>query len=86
MPGEGLHKLVMIIAVGEARLMPPELVSGVHLGDGQGHRGTITNAVKSDFHGTHRDVLEATHHQITLGIRSPSGIIRRKLEGLQLLH
>ena len=33
-PGEGLHQLMMIITAGEARLMPPELVSGVHLGNG----------------------------------------------------
>ena len=34
MSSEGHHQLMMIIAVGEARLMPPELVSRVHLGDG----------------------------------------------------
>ena len=82
MTNEGLHQLVMIIAAGETRLMTPELVSRVHLGNGQGNRSTIPNAMKSDLPNAHRDVLEATHHQIAPDIQGPGIIVHHQLEGL----
>jgi len=57
-----LHQLMVIVTTYEARLKPPELISGVHLGDGQGDRSRMVDAMESDLPSVHRDVLEVTHH------------------------
>ena len=59
---------------------------GAHLGDGQSNRGPMADAVKSNLPGAHKDVLEVTRQQVAPGIQSPSGVVHRQLEGLQLLH
>ena len=86
MPSEVLHQLMMIVAAGIARLMPPELMSGVHLGNGQGNRSPMMDAMKSDLPSAHRDVQEVIRQQISLGVQSSGGIVRHQLEGLQFLH
>ena len=77
---------MMVIDVCKVRLQPSKLVPKAYLGNGQGDHSPMMDAVKSDLPGTHRDVLEATHHQIAPGVQSLGGIIRRQLEGFQYLR
>jgi len=73
---------MVVITIGEARLKPSEFMNRVHLGNHQGNSCPMTNAMEGNLPGVHRDILEATHHQITLGVQSPGGIIRCQLKGL----
>ena len=77
---------MVVVAAREARLSPSELVLGVHLGDGQSNRGPVVDPMKGNLPGAHRDVLEAIRQQVAPGVQSPSGIVRRQLEGLQFHH
>ena len=52
-PGEVLHQLMMVVAAGEAWLEPPELVSRVHLGNGQGDRGPLMSTMNCNLPGAH---------------------------------
>ena len=47
---------------------------------------TTLTAVEGDLPSVHGNVLEATYHQIALGIQGPSGIVCRQLEGFQFLR
>ena len=86
MTGEILHQFMMVIPTGEARLEPSEFIPRVHLGSLQGKRSPVADAVEGDLLGAHGNVLEATHHQITLGVQGPSSIVHCQLEGLQFSH
>jgi len=67
-PSKCFHQLMMIITASEARLVPPELVSRVHLGDGQGDCGTMMNAMKSNLLGASRNVLEPIHQLVASSV------------------
>lgn len=77
---------MVVVDACEARLQPSKLVPGADLGDGQSNRGPMADIVKSNLLSMHRDILEAIHRQVTLGVQSPGGVVRCQLEGLQLLH
>ena len=76
----------MVIAACEAGLMPSEVMPIVHLSYYQGNRRAVPDTMEGDLLGAYKDVLKAAHHQVPPGIQIPSDIIRRKLEGLQLLR
>ena len=63
--GEVLHQIMMIVAAGKARLMPPELTPRVHLSNSQSNRSPMTDVVKRDLPDAHRDVLKTIHPQIS---------------------
>jgi hypothetical protein len=67
---EVLHQLVMVVAAGKAGLMPLELMSNVHLGNGQSNCRPMTNAMESDLLDAHKDVLEVIRQQIASVFRA----------------
>ena len=68
MSGESLDQLMVVTTIGKARLKPPKFMTRVHLGNRQGNSYPEMNAIESNLPSTHGDILEATHHQIALGI------------------
>lgn len=84
MPGKVPHQFMLVITTHKAGLKPPELVPRVHLGHHQGNGGSTADAVEGNLLSAHRNVLETICQQVTSGIQSPSGIICRQLEGLQM--
>ena len=86
MTGEILHPFMMVIPIGKVRLEPLEVMPIVHLGSHQNNCGPMVDAMEGDLPSVHGNVLEATHHQIALGVQGPSGIVRRQLEGFQFLR
>jgi hypothetical protein len=86
MSGEILHLSMVVAATRKARLVPSEFVSRVHLGHHQDKGGSVVDAVKGNLPGTYRDIPKTVLQQVSLGIQSLDGIVRRQLEGLQFLH
>ena len=70
----------MIVVAGKPRLMPPKLVPRVHLSNSQSDCSPVTDAMKSDLPGAHRDVLKVIRLQISPGVQSPGGIVCCQLE------
>ena len=77
MPSEGLHQLMVVITTGKARLEPPVIVLGVHLGDHQGNAGPLANTMEGDLPSVRRDILEAVLQQISSSVQSPDGVVHR---------
>jgi hypothetical protein len=73
-PFEICHQVMVVVATCEAMLQPLKLVPGVHLGDGQGNRGPMIDAVKNNLPGAHRDVLDTVHQQVTPDVQSPNDV------------
>ena len=71
------NQVMVVVATCEAKLQPLKLIPGAHLGDGQGNRCPMTDAMKSNLPDVHGDVLETIHQQVTLGVQSPSVIVHR---------
>ena len=75
---------VGVVGHREARLHGTEIVPGLDLRRGQGHRCVVVNVVEGDLLDVRLDIVQAVIEERALGVDGRRSLIRCQLKVLQL--